>query len=110
MDSNILSSHLYVLTYQLKKMSAATLLLSASKEVTASTTSLYPNIKSLITIREKEVLHLIAHEYSCKDIAAMLFISYETVNTHRKNIKIKLGVKNTAGMVRVAFEQGLLTI
>ncbi|MCL4114599.1 UNVERIFIED_CONTAM: hypothetical protein GTU68_034300 [Idotea baltica] len=58
-----------------------------------------------ITSREREVLHLIAYEHSSKEIASKLFISCETVNSHRKNIMSKLNVKNTAGMVRVAFER-----
>ncbi len=67
-------------------------------------------IKPLITPRELEVLHLIAYEHSSKEIGIKLFISTETANTHRKNIMIKLGVKNTAGMVRVAFEKKLLPL
>ena len=63
-----------------------------------------------VTSREKEVLNLIAHEYSSKEIADMLYLSHETINSHRKNIMIKLGVKNTAGLVRVAFEQGLMQL
>lgn len=62
----------------------------------------------LITPREQKVLHLIAYEYSSKEIASKLFISYETVNTHRKNIMMKLDVKNTAGMVRVAYQKNIL--
>ena len=64
--------------------------------------------RPLITPREVEVLNLIAYEYSSKEIAAKLFISYETANSHRRNIISKLGVKNTAGMVRVGFELGLI--
>jgi len=63
---------------------------------------------SIITSREMEVLRLIAYEYSSKEIASKLYISYETANSHRKNIMVKLGVKNTAGMVRVGFELGYL--
>ena len=62
-----------------------------------------------LTHREHEVLHLIAYEYSSKEIARKLYISFETVNSHRKNILEKLDVTNTAGMVRVAFERQLLT-
>lgn len=61
-----------------------------------------------ITSREREVLTLIAYEHTAKEIANMLYVSYETVNSHRKNIIQKLGVKNTAGMVRVAVERQLL--
>jgi len=61
-----------------------------------------------ITPREYEVLYLIAYEYSTKQIASKLQVSYETASTHRQNLKRKLGVRNTAGMIRVAFEIGLL--
>lgn len=62
---------------------------------------------SEITQREKEVLSLIVEEYTTGEIAKKLFISYCTVETHRINLIQKLGVKNTAGLVRVAFEAGL---
>ena len=65
-------------------------------------------LSTLLTIRESEILHLIAYEHSNKEIANKLYISYETVNTHRKKILKKLKVRNTAGMVRVAFERQLL--
>ena len=63
-----------------------------------------------ITAREHEVLTLIAYEHTAKEIANKLYVSYETFNSHRKNIMIKLGVKNTAGMVRVAFQKRLLEL
>ncbi len=63
---------------------------------------------SPITAREREVLHLIAYEYTAKQIAHKLYISPHTVITHRKNLYEKLGVRNTAGMIRAAFETGLL--
>ena len=63
-----------------------------------------------VTPREKEVLHLIAHEHSTKEIASKLYVSYETVNSHRKNLLRKMDVKNTAGLVRAGFQYGLLRI
>ena len=65
---------------------------------------------SPLSVRELEVLHLIAYEYSSKEIAQQLYVCVETIHSHRKNIMMKLGVKNTAGMVRVACEQQLLKI
>lgn len=62
----------------------------------------------LLTQRELEVIELITYEYSSKEIANRLYIGYETVKTHRKNIQVKLGVKNVAGIVREAFLQDLL--
>ena len=63
-----------------------------------------------ISDREKEVLHLIANEYTTNEIAAHLFLSTHTVITHRKNLLWKMNVRNVAGLVRKGFENGLLEI
>ncbi len=59
--------------------------------------------------REKEVLYLIAEGNTNTEIAEILFLSSHTVTTHRKNIMIKLGVKNTAGIVMYAVKSGLVS-
>lgn len=61
-----------------------------------------------LTSREKEVLQLIVDECTTDEIAEKLFLSVKTVESHRSNLIQKLGVKNSAGLVRVAFEKGLL--
>lgn len=58
--------------------------------------------------REKEILILIAQEFTGNEIAEKTFISLNTVNTHRRNLISKLNVKNTAGLVKYAIEYGLL--
>jgi DNA-binding NarL/FixJ family response regulator len=58
--------------------------------------------------REKEVLELIVEEFTTQEIADTLFIGFSTVETHRRNLSIKLGARNTAGLVRIALEYGLL--
>ncbi len=60
-----------------------------------------------LTKREKEILRLIAQEKTTSEIAEMLFISTHTVDTHRKNLLSKLGVKNAAGLVKFAIEYGI---
>ena len=65
-------------------------------------------IEQILSKREVEVLKLICKEYTNPDIAKKLFLSIDTVNTHRKNIFLKLGVNNTAGMVRYALQHKLL--
>ncbi len=60
--------------------------------------------------REREIVRLIAQEYTNKEIAEELFISPHTVSTHRKNVMKKLDVKNTAGLVLYAIESGLLNV
>lgn len=64
----------------------------------------------LLTQRESEIVHLIAYEYSTKEIANLLFISFETAKTHRRNIQRKLGVRNVAGIVRAAFQEEILRV
>jgi len=61
-----------------------------------------------LTKREIEILQLIALEYSNPEIAEKLFISIRTVDTHRRNLLEKLGVKNTAGLVKYAIKNGLV--
>ena len=65
---------------------------------------------NLLSKREHEVLHLIAYEYTAKEIASKLFISTHTVDSHRKRLMEKLKVRNTAGMVRAAFQKGIISI
>lgn len=59
--------------------------------------------------REKEVLCLIAEGLTNSAIADKLFLSSHTVTTHRKNIMIKLGVNNTAGIVMYAVKSGIVS-
>lgn len=61
-----------------------------------------------LTSREQSVLLLVAAGKSNKDVAETLDISVLTVETHRKNIKKKLGISSTAGLIRYALEQGLI--
>lgn len=61
-----------------------------------------------LTKREKEVLQLIAEGLTNNQIADKLYISPLTVDSHRKNLLTKLNVKNTASLIRIAIEQGLL--
>jgi DNA-binding NarL/FixJ family response regulator len=60
-----------------------------------------------ISRREKDVLELIVKEYTTQEIANTLFISLKTVESHRRSLLTKLGVRNTAGLVRVAIENQL---
>ncbi len=61
-----------------------------------------------LTRREKEVLQLIVGEMTTDQIAEQLFISPTTVISHRKSLLRKLNAKNTAGLVKAAYEFGLL--
>lgn len=61
-----------------------------------------------LTARELEIIRLIADGKTNREIAALLFLSTTTVDTHRKNILAKLQLKNTAALVKYAVERGLL--
>ena len=61
-----------------------------------------------LTPREREVLKLIVEGYSIKMIADKLCLGFETVHSYYKYLKLKLGVPNTAALVRVAMEQKLV--
>lgn len=61
-----------------------------------------------LTRREKEVLKHITQGLSDVDISSLLFVSASTIESHRKNLRSKLGAKNSAEIVRIAMERGLL--
>ena len=58
--------------------------------------------------RELEILKLVAQGKSSQEIADGLFISIETVHSHRKNIKVKTGLKNSAEVAAFAVRNGLV--
>jgi DNA-binding NarL/FixJ family response regulator len=62
----------------------------------------------LLTRREKEVLTLIANGLTSQDIADRLFVSALTIETHRRNLLTKFEVNNTASLIRLAAQHGLL--
>lgn len=64
--------------------------------------------REALTSREQTILLKLAQGKSNKDVGAELGISVRTVETHRKNIKRKLGIATTAGLTRYALEHGVL--
>lgn len=67
--------------------------------------SLFPDIST----RELDVLKLICDGQNTQEIADGLFISTHTVETHRANLLLKVGVKNTAGLVKWAVENEVIS-
>lgn len=61
-----------------------------------------------ITKRELEVIQLIAKEYTTQEIANALYVSTNTVATHKRNLFVKMDVKNSVGMIKKASDWGLL--
>jgi DNA-binding NarL/FixJ family response regulator len=64
--------------------------------------------KIILTPREIDIVRLLAKELTNEKIAEQLFISYRTVETHRKNIMQKTGAKNLAGLINFAHSNNLL--
>lgn len=62
----------------------------------------------LLTRREKEILTLISEGYTNPKIAEKLFLSVNTVDTHRKNLLAKFNVSNTANLIKLAIRWGLI--
>lgn len=66
------------------------------------------SVVPIITNRESDVLKLIYQEKNTEEIAKELFISVNTVQTHRKNLILKFDVRNSVGLIRKAMEFGIL--
>jgi DNA-binding NarL/FixJ family response regulator len=62
----------------------------------------------VLSKREKEILQLIAQGYSNKEIAEQLFLSVKTIETHRRSIYRKLGLKNRVQATSYAIHHGLV--
>ena len=65
-------------------------------------------IKYKLTTREREIISEILDEKSNKEIAEILKISKRTVESHRKNIALKLEVKNSIGIAKIAIKYNLV--
>jgi len=61
-----------------------------------------------LSVREMQIVRLIAGEYTNDEIAGKLALSKRTVDNHRQNMLNKLQLRNTAGLVRYAYQHGLL--
>jgi len=60
-----------------------------------------------LTRQEVDIISLTAQAYSNKEIASLLYITKYAAKTHRRNIKAKLNLSNTADIVRFAFQTGI---
>ena len=105
------------------KSQAADDLVRAIREVWAGAVYLSPGVavglvdaylskdgepKEPLTARERQVLQLVAEGKTTKAIAAMLGITFKTVESHRNRIMKKLDIHQTAGLVRYAIRRGLV--
>ena len=98
-------------------------LLQAIREVCRGATYISPSISEMVveayrtksdagaeplTLREREVLQLIAEGKTNKEVAQILDLSLKTVDSHRSRLMDKLNVRGTAGLVRYAVRRGLI--
>jgi DNA-binding NarL/FixJ family response regulator len=63
----------------------------------------------LLSIREKEILHVLASGKTNREIADLLYISISTVETHRNNIFQKLNLHSLAELILYALRKGLIS-
>ncbi|MBB3396544.1 MULTISPECIES: response regulator transcription factor [unclassified Rhizobium] len=67
------------------------------------------NVADPLTPRERDILSLLLAGKANKEIAEALGITQATAETHRKNLKKKLGIATTAGLIRYALDHGIQT-
>ncbi len=106
------------------KSTAGRELIGALREVQRGGTYVPPEISALaakvqeneaqlfasgITLRERQVLQLIAEGRTARQAASLLGISAKTASIHRAHLMKKLGIHNTAGLVRYAVRTGVVT-
>jgi two-component system response regulator NreC len=65
---------------------------------------------SLLTPREREVLQLLAEGMSAKEVGVHLNVSVKTVETHRRNMMVKLNIRGIAELTKYALREGLVSI
>jgi DNA-binding NarL/FixJ family response regulator len=65
---------------------------------------------SNLTIRESEVLQLVAEGHSTSQIAKSLYLSVKTIETHRQKILAKINTKGIAGLTKYAIREGLTSV
>ena len=68
------------------------------------------SVFTVLTAREREVLQILAEGKNTHQIAATLFVSEKTVESHRRQIMNKLGIHNVAGLIKYAIREGLTTL
>ena len=104
------------------KSQAVTDLVRAVQEVSRGATYLSPGVSAAVveayrtkkdardplTSREREVLQLVAEGKSTKEAASLLGISVKTAEYHRNSVMQKLGIHETASLVRYAIRRGLI--
>ena len=69
--------------------------------------SVYDHLEVVLTAKEKQVIKLVSQGHTSIEIATKLSLSPYTVESHRKNVMNKLNIRNAAGLVKYAMQNGL---
>jgi len=77
-------------------------------QLSSKTPKFHQNKKDSLSCREIEVLELLCQQLNTKEIAERLFISAKTVESHKTNLLLKTGVRNTAGLVIYAIQNNIV--
>jgi len=88
----------------------ADLVVEEAVQHAGSSTSSEESAFKVLTLREREVLQLLADGHTTKKIAAMLGVSVKTIETHRQHIMEKLDLRSVAALTKYAVRMGLTTI
>jgi two-component system, NarL family, response regulator NreC len=96
------------LRYYSNEVSQSLITGSPKEQQTASGIPQFSQLDDTLTLREKEIIWLIANEYTATQIGEKLFLSKKTIDFHRKNIFAKLELKSIAGIVRYAIQNGIV--
>jgi DNA-binding NarL/FixJ family response regulator len=96
------------LLYAIKAVNSGSTYISSSFQKNIISSLPLTANQSLLTPREKEIATLIAKGFTSNEIANSFSRSTKTIETHRRNIKEKLGVKNLAEIVHFAIDAGLI--
>ena len=107
------------------KTQAADELINAIREVAGGGTYVSPQVSTLLlaayingsalgrnplTVRERQVLQLVAEGRTTKEVAHSLGVTAKTAECYRSRLKVKLGIHDTAGLVRYAIRHGLIQL
>lgn len=69
----------------------------------------FNTVQQPLSDRELEILRLICEERSLREIAVHLAVSEKTIQSHKLNIQTKLSVRSTVGLIKAAYEMGLIS-
>lgn len=78
------------------------------EQVSSKSPKIQVSSKDSLSTREVEVLKLLCQQHTAHGIAEKLFLSVKTVESHKSNLMLKTGVKNMAGLVIYAVQNGIV--